>query len=180
MSAWILLRGLTRETRHWGALPGMLETTAGIGPVVMLDLPGNGVETAAQAPANVAAMVDFVRERARGRGLASPYRLLAMSLGAMVAAEWAHRYPREIGALMLINTSMRPFCGVTQRLPPRNWPALLGMALRWHDADFCERTVHRLTCSTSAALAADVAAWSSIRASAPVSRTNALRQLWAA
>ncbi|KJK21146.1 hydrolase [Burkholderiaceae bacterium 16] len=180
MSDWILLRGLTRETRHWGALPGVLQTTAGIRPIAMLDLPGNGVEAAGRAPASVAAMVEFMRERARERALAPPYRLLAMSLGAMVAAEWARRHPGEIGALVLINTSMRPFCALTERLPPRNWPALLGMALRWHHAAYCERTVHRLTCNTSAARAADVAAWCAIRASAPVSRANALRQLWAA
>jgi pimeloyl-ACP methyl ester carboxylesterase len=180
MSDWILLRGLTRETRHWGALPGILQTAAGIGPVAMLDLPGNGTEAAGRAPADVAAMVAFLRERARKRALAKPYRLLAMSLGAMVAAEWAQRHPGEIGALVLINTSMRPFSAVTERLPPRNWPALFGMALAWHHADYCERTIHRLTCNTSTALAADVAAWRLIRASAPVSRANALRQLWAA
>ncbi|NUA26629.1 alpha/beta fold hydrolase [Cupriavidus basilensis] len=180
MSDWILLRGLTRETRHWGVLPGVLQTHAGIGPVTMLDLPGNGVEAAGRAPANVAAMVAFLRERAARQGLARPYGLLAMSLGAMVAAQWAQQHPEEIGALVLVNTSMRPFCSVAERLPPRNWPALLGMALRWHNAPYCERIVYRLTCNASAAFATDVAQWCAIRGSAPVSRANALRQLWAA
>ncbi|MGO4331647.1 alpha/beta fold hydrolase [Cupriavidus sp. 2TAF22] len=180
LNEWILLRGLTREARHWGALPAALRARCGITRLTLLDLPGNGTEAARRAPPSVAAMVEHMRASARRQALAPPYRVLAMSLGAMVAAEWARRYPQEIGALVLVNTSMRPFGSVAQRLRPRNWAALAGMALRWQDGPYCERTIHRLTCNTRAALAADVAAWSAIRASAPVSRGNALRQLWAA
>jgi len=180
MSDWILLRGLTREARHWGALPAALQARCGIARMTLLDLPGNGAQAAVRAPPDVAAMVEHVRAGARRQALAPPYRVLAMSLGAMVAAEWARRYPQEIGALVLVNTSMRPFGSVAQRLRPRNWPALAGMALRWHDGPYCERAIHRLTCNAIATRETDVAAWSAIRASAPVSRGNALRQLWAA
>jgi pimeloyl-ACP methyl ester carboxylesterase len=103
-----------------------------------------------------------------------------MSLGAMVAAQWACQYPGEVAALVLINTSMRPFSTMTQRLRPANWPGLLRMAASWGDRNRCEHTIHRLTCARTDTRQADIQAWIQIAVSAPVSRSSALRQLLAA
>ncbi|HEY2022218.1 alpha/beta hydrolase [Paraburkholderia sp.] len=196
MSTWILLRGLTRETRHWGRLPELLretlpgtscgrlhDSTAGnpASPrVLLLDLPGNGEFARLRAPADVMEMVAFVRRAAEQTGVPGPYSVLAMSLGGMVATAWAQRHPDEIERLVLINTSMRPFSRVHQRLRPSAWPGLLGVAAHWSDAADAESGIHRLTCNDVETLGADIDAWTSIRRSAPVSRANALRQLWAA
>src|SRR5206468_1626933 len=86
MSTWVLLRGLTRETRHWGRLPDALREATGGGPhLLLLDLPGNGEFAQLHAPSTVAAMVEFVRAAARQRGAAGPLNILAMSPGGMVA-----------------------------------------------------------------------------------------------
>jgi pimeloyl-ACP methyl ester carboxylesterase len=103
-----------------------------------------------------------------------------MSLGGMVATDWAQRYPYEIERLVLINTSMRPFSQMQERLRPSAWPGLLGVAARWRDAPRAEHGIHRLTCNNVETLGDDLDTWSRIRRSAPVSRGNALRQLWAA
>ncbi|KXU82672.1 hydrolase [Paraburkholderia monticola] len=202
MSTWILLRGLTRETRHWGRLPAVLRETldqasgdslgeAGATStataasstgvrVLLLDLLGNGEFVQRRAPASVAGMVACMREAALETGVPSPYNVLAMSLGGMVATDWAQRHPGEIERLVLINTSMRPFSRAHERLRPSAWPGLLGVAAHWSDAADAESGIHRLTCNTVDTLEADLAAWTAIRRSAPVSRANALRQLWAA
>ncbi|HYS65546.1 MAG TPA: alpha/beta hydrolase [Paraburkholderia sp.] len=180
MSTWILLRGLTRETRHWGRLPDALCAAAGGDRLLLLDLPGNGEFAHLRAPATVADMVGFVRIAALQTGTSSPYRVLAMSLGGMVATNWAQRHPGEIERLVLINTSMRPFSRMHERLRPSAWPGLLGVAAHWRDAPRAEGGIHRLTCNNLDTLSADLDAWSEIRRSAPVSRGNALRQLWAA
>ncbi|MDR6444515.1 pimeloyl-ACP methyl ester carboxylesterase [Paraburkholderia terricola] len=180
MSTWILLRGLTRETRHWGRLPDALREAIGGEPLLLLDLPGNGEFAQARAPATVAEMVSFVRIAALQSGASGPYRVLAMSLGGMVATEWAQRHPAEIERLVLINTSMRPFSRMHERLRPSAWPGLAGVAAHWREAPRAERGIHRLTCNNVGTLNADLDAWSEIRRSAPVSRGNALRQLWAA
>lgn len=179
MSAWILLRGLTRETRHWGRLPDALRDAVD-GGLLPIDLPGNGAFAHLRSPATVAQMVGFVRHAAWQTGVPGPYRVLAMSLGGMVATDWAQRHPEEIERLVLINTSMRPFSRVHERLRPSAWPGLLGVAAHWSDAPRAERGIHRLTCNRADTLDADLDAWSEIRRSAPVSRANALRQLWAA
>ncbi|MES2508496.1 MAG: alpha/beta hydrolase [Pseudomonadota bacterium] len=177
--SWILLRGLTREARHWGGFVQLLAQHTGE-EVFTIDLPGNGAFAALPSPAGVAAMTDFVRTQARSRTATSSHKLLAMSLGGMVATDWAQRYPAEVERLVLINTSMRPYGSVWQRLRTGNWPHLALLAARWTDADYAERTIHRLTCSDSATRDADIAAWLRIRKSAPISAINALHQLTAA
>jgi pimeloyl-ACP methyl ester carboxylesterase len=192
MNTWILLRGLTREARHWGALPDALrEALGGIAGdvrkagsprerVLTIDLPGNGEYAHLRAPLRVAEMVDFVRAAARERGVPGPYCVLAMSLGGMVATCWAQRHPGEIARLVLINTSMRPFSRFDERLRPRAWPGLLRVARHWDAPSVAEAVIHRLTCNNGKTRAADLKTWADIRRSAPVSRANALRQLLAA
>ncbi|WP_345816036.1 alpha/beta hydrolase [Paraburkholderia sp. PREW-6R] len=181
MSTWILLRGLTREARHWGRFPGLLKEAVSTDRLRLIDLPGNGEFADLRAPLTVPEMVDFVRTAAAlQQDDGGPYNVVAMSLGGMVATDWAQRHPREIGRLVLINTSMRPFSRLDERLRPSAWPPLLDVASHWSDAPRVERVIHQLTCNNADALNADLAAWSEIRRSAPVSRANALRQLWAA
>lgn len=175
---WVLLRGLTREARHWAGLP---EQLAAAGEAVLtLDLPGNGAFNGQRSPATVRAMVQFARAQLRLQGVAPPYRLLAMSLGGMVATDWAQQFPDEVAALVLVNTSMRPFSPATDRLRPGNWPALLRLAAFWNDKAGAEEIIHRLTCRRTDTLRQDITAWQQIRRSAPVTAGNAWRQLWAA
>jgi len=178
--SWILLRGLTREARHWGDLPQQLAALPGAGQVVTLDLPGNGVFHRQKSPASVRAIMTLARRQLQAQGVAPPWKLLAMSLGGMVATDWAQQHPQEVSRLVLINTSMRPFSPIIERLRPGNWPALALLAARWHNADHAERTIHRLTCNNTSSREADVAAWVQIRQTAPVNTGNAGRQLLAA
>ncbi|MES2412179.1 MAG: alpha/beta hydrolase [Pseudomonadota bacterium] len=181
--SWLLLRGLTREARHWGSFTAQLAQHTGE-DVIAIDLPGNGEFAALPSPASVEGMVDFLRAHLqahlRARQQQQPLKVLAMSLGGMVATHWAQHYPAEVARLVLVNTSMRPFSSAVQRLRPGNWAALALLAARWTDANHAERTIHRLTCNDVARREADMDAWLMIRSSAEVSATNAARQLWAA
>jgi pimeloyl-ACP methyl ester carboxylesterase len=181
---WVFLRGLTRESRHWGGhhngFLAQFEAMIAPGKVVALDLPGNGEFRHEPSPRTVPGMVAFARQQLLAQDIKPPYRVLAMSLGGMVASDWAQRYPDEVAGLVLINTSMRPFSSITQRLRPGNWPALLALAARWGDAAYAERTIYGLTCNRAAQRDADLMAWLHIRRSSPVSSANALRQLLAA
>ena len=186
---WVLLRGLTREARHWGDMPVLLaqqlesnDATDAASPpaVITLDLPGNGAAASQTSPCSVRAMVEAARKQLAATGTKPPYALMAMSLGGMVATDWAQRYPEEVTRLVLINTSMRPFSRLTERLRPTSWARVALLALRWRSAQGVERSVHRLTCNREANHADDLTSWLAIRQSAPVTAANALRQLIAA
>lgn len=180
MSTWVLLRGLTREERHWADLPERLRAAGLRDALVFADLPGNGTHFRVRAPLDVDAMVDFVRADLMRRGYMPPFRLLAMSLGAMVAVRWAQRSPGEVERLVLVNTSIRPYCSMRERLRPSAWGDVLRAARRWRDRRRAEGAIHRLTCNRCDLRDTDIAVWIAIFRSAPVTRANALRQFLAA
>ena len=49
MTTWIFLRGLTRESRHWGGFVDQFQQTIPGSTVIALGLPGNGLLNAASA-----------------------------------------------------------------------------------------------------------------------------------
>lgn len=179
-STWVLLRGLTRCSAHWGNFPQTLAKALPGARVVLLDLPGNGTLHHQTSPTTITALVDFCRAELRRQGIGGPIHLLAMSMGAMVAAQWAHDAPQELAGAVLINTSFRPFSPFFQRLRPRNYAPLLRVALPGASAGVREQTVLRLTSNRPADHASDVVRWQQIRQQHPVSTPNALRQLLAA
>lgn len=181
MTTWILLRGLMREQRHWGRFPGQLARALPGATIITPDLPGNGIHHAALSPTSVAQMVEACRADVRTRGLRAPYALLALSLGGMVAVEWASRYPQEIDRAVLINTSMRPFSRFHQRLRWRNYPAIVRMLFDG-GTDAQERLILRLTSrhGDNAEREGLLRRWLGYQHEFPVSRRNALRQLLAA
>lgn len=177
MTTWVLLRGLTRECGHWGAFPQLLAERLSPARVVPLDLPGNGALHHQHSPLRVQDMVGPCRAQLHARGIAGPYRLVAMSLGAMVALAWAEAYPGEVSGSVLINTSVRPFSPFYRRLRPSSYLPLLGL-LTATDDRACEATILRLT--TRVPHPAVVDDWVALRRAHRVSRLNALRQLVAA
>jgi pimeloyl-ACP methyl ester carboxylesterase len=180
MSTWIFLRGLTRESRHWGDFPEVFRRAIADADIVTLDLPGNGRLNQMESPLRVDLIADHCRAEMHARGIKPPYFLLAMSLGAMVALAWGRRHAEEISGCVLINTSVRPVSHFHQRLRPRNYPVLLKRALFGGSPDELEATILELTSNLAGNRASILDAWIALRGESPVSRRNALRQLWAA
>jgi pimeloyl-ACP methyl ester carboxylesterase len=180
MSTWILLRGLTRESGHWGHFPALLQQRLQGARILPLDLPGNGRLNQARSPARIEATMEDCRRQLQALGIEPPWHLLAMSLGAMVAVDWAARHPRELAGCVLINTSLRPFSRWYRRLRPANYSALLGLLLAHQTAREREQTILRLTSRHLQSDAPVVDHWTALREARPVSPSNALRQLLAA
>jgi pimeloyl-ACP methyl ester carboxylesterase len=180
MNTWIFLRGLTREAAHWGRFTAIFQQALPRARILTLDLPGNGEHHRQTSPLSVAGMVDACRDECVRRGIETPVSLLAMSLGAMVAAEWARVAPEELDGCVLINTSMRPFSPLHHRLRPANYPTLLRLALGGGSAEAIEQTVLRLTSNQPGQLRDVIPDWSAVRRHRPVSASNAVRQLIAA
>src|SRR5262245_38107773 len=96
---WLLLRGLTREARHWGRFPAILEATLGA-RTACVDLPGVGTEAGKLSPISIPEIVDHVRARWSREG--EEWSLLGISLGGMIAAEWVYRFPTDFARVVLI------------------------------------------------------------------------------
>ncbi len=183
-ATWVLLRGLSRESAHWGDFPAVLQSEIKQhqpgARLLMLDLPGNGVLHHESSPTQVGAMVERCREQLRQLGVNGPVHLLAMSLGAMVASDWAARYPQELRAGVFINTSLQPFSPFHQRLRPINYLTLLLLSLSSIGLRRRETMVLEMTTRLQAKPAEVVARWVEIQSQRPVRLRNTLRQLMAA
>lgn len=181
MSNWVLLRGLMREQRHWGGFPGLLAAALPQAAIVTPDLPGNGERHAQRSATRVARMVEHCRSDLLARGIEPPYSLLALSLGGMVAVEWCSRYPGEVERCVLINTSMRPYSRFHQRLRWQNYPSIVNLMLRG-GVERQERLILRLTSRSGSAAGREelLQRWLGYQREYPVTRANALRQLWSA
>jgi pimeloyl-ACP methyl ester carboxylesterase len=177
MDTWIFLRGLTRSSAHWGAFIAEFEA-AMPAQVIALDLPGNGGLWQERSATTVDAMAQWCRQELQRRGIDGPVGVLAMSLGGMVAAQWALQQPQQVRELVLINTSMRPFNPFWQRLRPAALLRLVALALTAASKQRWEREILRLT--TRHARQDVLQAWCEERMQRPVSGRNALRQLLAA
>lgn len=180
MSTWIFLRGLTRESRHWGLFPETFGNEVPAAQVFTPDLPGNGTLNAETSPLHVEDMTESIRTRLMAQGIGPPYHLLAMSLGAMAAVAWAARHPDEIRGAVLINTSLRPFSPFYRRLKPDSYFRLLKLALPGTSEQDRESTIMALTSHQADYPEEVLKNWVAYRREYPVSSRNALRQLVAA
>ena len=180
MSTWVLLRGLIRESRHWGEFPELLRRELPEADVITLDLPGNGSLSHMRSPARIEQMAEHCRRALAEKGFKPPYNLLAQSMGGMVAMAWQAAYPREIGNAVLISTSVRPHSAFYRRLRPQSYPLLARMMLSSRDPRRAEARILRIISSRGEQQPQVLDAWAGYARERPVSRVNALRQLLAA
>ena len=150
--------------------------------IVCLDLPGNGQLHAQRSPARVDAMVDAARQQLRERDIHGPLRLVALSLGGMVAVQWLCNHPREIEAVALINSSAARFSPFWKRLRPANYPSIVCQGLLGRNRLRREQMILRISTDLldperRQRLAERFTEVDRLR---PVSAANTVRQLWAA
>lgn len=171
----ILLRGLAREQEHWGNFPLLLSQSINQ-QVLCLDLPGMGQHWQHRTPASLCGILTLVRRQLRKHE--GPYHLFAMSLGGMLAMRWAELYPTEVASLLLVNSSAGSLTPFYQRLKWQSYPAVLAalcVSLKKREQLILQLTSNKP--EVRQARHADFVRLASLR---PVSRVNALRQLWAA
>ncbi|HEY9101114.1 alpha/beta hydrolase [Chitinimonas sp.] len=175
---WVLLRGLGREARHWGAFPAALGTALGGATVLTPDLDGNGGRHRLASATTIAGQLQGLRQQLAEVLAQGPVNVLALSLGGMVALEWAQTQPREVARLVLVNTSVASLNPFWQRLRWRNYPRLLSLPMR----GLAEReaTILAICSNEPAARAAALPQWQAWQRESPVSTANLLRQLAAA
>lgn len=176
----ILLRGLTREQRHWGELvPKLTEKLPN--PVLCFDFAGAGELYQQRSPTTISGLRQSVRSQwlqHKSAQKSTRVHLVALSLGGMLATDWALAYPDEVASVTLINSSARPLAPFYQRLRWQQYAAIA--SLFWLSAANREQRILQLTSARAYQNPAIVANWQRWQQQKPVSMANALRQLLAA
>jgi pimeloyl-[acyl-carrier protein] methyl ester esterase len=173
----ILLRGLAREAAHWLDFPARLTAALGAScQVQLIDFPGCGQDYQQPALSSVAAMTEHARRQLNSAPSKKVY-LIGISMGGMVALDWAQRFPDEVRGLVLINTSTghQPW---QWRLRPRALPSmLLALLSSWRAR---EARVLKLVSNNADRYKQHLQQWLAIQQQRPVSRTSVLSMLRAA
>ncbi len=172
---FVLLRGLLREARHWGKFIKELQEQFPDADIFTLDIPGNGQLHHAVSPKTIACMTDALRQQVPTR---SHLKLVALSMGGMIAIDWMIRYPEEIDIAVLINTSVRPISPFYYRLRWTSYLKIIKMIS--HSAPQRERDILALTSNKHHHDSRLVSDWQQWQKACPVSTHSAINQLWAA
>lgn len=181
---WIFLRGLVRESSHWDGFPERFAAAIPGAKVCLADLPGTGRYWGLPSPLTMQETMEAVRREvlaslnAQGSAI-TPFYLLTISLGSMLAIEWAKQYPEELAGAVLINTSLRGLNPLYQRLSYRVWP-LLARIIATPDASQRERLILTMTSANKHPNESLIKTRVDIHQRHPVQLQNVFRQLWAA
>ncbi len=175
---WFLIRGLTREGRHWGDFPSVLQEVFPNATIQTLNLPGAGDRNHEKSPYSMRAIARDVRAQALFPTDGRPNYIIAISMGAMVAMEWLKEHPTGLNGAVFMNTSLNILSPFWERLRPKNYLRVLKIAL-------CQSTMERERLTLQSILRIKspeplVAEWTSWAESHPMSTRNRLAQLSAA
>jgi pimeloyl-ACP methyl ester carboxylesterase len=177
---WVLLRGLARESAHWGDFIPLLQATFPDANVTLLDLPGTGRFHKEVSPRTIKAITDSVRRHALDKGcLQQPVTILAISLGAMVAWEWMRSYPDDICGASLINTSFADLSPFYHRLRWQSYGKFAALMMK-RNVRNQETALLQLVSNHHDQHERIRLAWEKIQNQRPVSLTNFFRQIIAA
>lgn len=168
----VFLRGLIRSRYHWLEFP---ERFAEDFQVIQPELPGNGYQYSQTTPSDIPSMMENIRAQVRAEH-EGPITVIAVSMGAMIAAEWARQYPDEIESLHLINTSLANMSYPWERMTAGSFFRLL---FCFGDRVRLERTIFDLTINR-ALTAGESAPWVRFADEHPLRWRNVFVQLIAA
>lgn len=176
---FILLRGLARAKRHWG--PFLEEIKKDSSHFVeALDLAGNGDQYQRNSFLHISDYVEDLRQRSQWIKEQRKPWIVAVSLGGMVAIDWATRYPKELSGIVVINSSLGQFSSPWQRLRPQALRHLKDILFsQWQHQAF-ERELHILRMVSNQALDYKKKWALEFAKEASTSLPNFLRQLAAA
>lgn len=170
--ALVFLRGLIRSRFHWNGFP---QRFASDFEVIEPELPGNGFLSHEDTPLTIREMMEAVRSQVR-LTTTTPVTLVAISMGGMIATEWARTYPDEIRDMHLINTSLANMSLPWERMDAIAFFRLLSCL---GQRQKLEKVIYRLTINRHFS-AEEESHWLGFAASHPLSWRNIFVQLIAA
>ncbi len=179
-STWILLRGLGREKGHWGPFMEQFKKTVPGDEILAIDLPGMGEHRELTSPQTIEGIFNFVRAeavaKARRQG---QFKILATSLGGMVALEWMRQKSDDLAKVALINTSVHSLSPFYYRLRWQVWKDILRLATVQGVRER-EKGIIELLMNSAEARDAALSVWTKIAMDHPVSYISFFNQILAA
>ncbi len=178
---WIFLRGLARETRHWGKFPKLFQEGFPASHHYVLEIPGVGKKFDQTPPIQLERYCDLLREELLElkRTHEGDWGVLAISMGAMIGMLWANRYPHDFKEGIFLNSSAGNLSSIKERFSPQ---AMKMVGDLFFKEDYVERERAILNLTTKRITVTDelVQEYAKYSEEFPIKRKNFLRQIYAA
>ena len=177
---WVLLRGLSRESGHWGPFVPALAAALPEARILPLDLPGTGSRLSERSPRSMRGIMEKTREAPELRSSTDgPVFLFGLSLGGMVAMEWAARHASELAGAIIAASSTSDVAPLWKRFSPR---AILDIGLGLFDPDPMRRHERsaRLLLNRKDLRKDAIRLWAQIERERPITRGTLRAQMMAA
>jgi len=172
---FILIRGLLRESRHWGDFPTQLQRNFPSTEILTPDIPGNGRLYQQPSPNHIGGMTSALRAQIRS---GKPAHIIGLSMGGMIAVDWMIRFPEDIQSAVLINTSLRQFSPFYHRLRWQIYPTIFKIMLQSPASR--EQTILAMTSNQHQRDQELLERWQKWQQQYPISSANIINQLLAA
>ena len=178
---WLLLRGWGRSKGHWLDFPELFAQSKLVKrEVICIDLPGMGDDKEGTSPATITEIRKALQKKAMlDPRLQKPFHLLGISLGGMVALDWALSTPDQLAGVVIVNSSVASESRFYQRLKFANLGRLFKIATEREMIKKEELILSML--SNFPGLQSDIGKrWARISAEKTPKTSNLLIQLFAA
>ncbi len=176
---FVLIRGLARESRHWGDFISSLEKQDYCRSVTCIDLPGFGEFNQISSPLSIEAIADFAYSQIK-KNQSERKVLVSVSLGAMVSAELLSRHDHLFMKAFLMNTSFSNLSPFYHRMQLQSLQHFLGAAKAGQDAEKREAEIVKMISNSPDKLDKISKEWARVFKDKPFSLFNVFRQLLAA
>lgn len=175
---FFLLRGIGRESGHWGStFTQEVRQELPCANFVLMDLPGAGKYYNKPALSTIEKMADFLRREYLPILDSVPGKriIVATSLAGNVALEWVTQYPTDFHGAVLMSTSLKGVCKGKERVKPEAKTQFVSIFLT---NDLREREEEFLSINSNGGVKADslLDAWEAIQKMRPVSKGALLKQ----
>lgn len=173
---YLLLRGLGRQSGHWGEFKTQLQNEKFCDKVLALDLPGFGLKNTEDSPVNLRSITDNVRldYLKNIKSSDGPWTILGFSLGGMVALDWVHRFPYDFKKIILINSSTANLCPPWKRLKLEAYTHFLKI-IKSTNPKQREKEILKMICNHDPGAFVDE--WVRLAKKHPYKESNVIKQL---
>ncbi len=176
----LALRGLIRGQLHWGDNLEAIENSLPGVKFLTLDIPGTGLRNEEPSHTTMEANVEDLRALLKEKIGSTKPHIMAMSLGGMIASCWIQKYPNDFQTAILVNTSFKGFSSVHERCQPKAMAKILEIFLTPNSTSQ-ERKVCELTVNANKdKFDKTFKLWSDLHKKYPISRLNAIKQIYSA
>lgn len=178
----LLLRGLIRESKHWGEFPNQIQAHYPFVNVHTIDLPGAGNRNHLIAPTHIKDYIPQMRDdylKIKNEHKNGNWYLLSYSMGGMISMKWLSQYPEDFESGAIINTSAKNFATPFKRLGLKAIKKIPSLLLT-QNIQKREKIILNLITEIKKPSPEIIESWTKIQKDHPVSTINSFRQLIAA